>query len=218
MIAYYCSRDTCVGRNIDFILMMFYSDYMSKTLQLSAVASIQTGYSFRTKVVGVDSGKLGVIQAKDISGLYVDESNVARIDQGYAETRIQQDGDVLLTSRGSFRAGVSKFRKPTIASSSLFVIRLTSKHFLPEYVAIYLNSEAAQYYFLQSAKGATIQSLSIDDLRNLNLPYMTLENQRIIINLQRNIEDQNRLLKRKQEIIDRVLRSSITQTIEGATE
>jgi restriction endonuclease S subunit len=191
---------------------------MSKTLQLSELANIQSGYSFRTKVVNVDSGRLGVIQAKDVNGLYIDESNVARIDQEYAETRIQQDGDILLTSRGSFRAGVGKFSKPTIASSSLFSIRLTSGDFLPEYVAIYLNSETAQYYFSQSAKGATIQSLSIDDLRSLNIPYLTLENQQIIINLQRNIENQNRLLKRKQEIIDGVLKSSITQTIEGAAE
>jgi restriction endonuclease S subunit len=191
---------------------------MSKTLQLGEIANIQSGYTFRAKVVNVENGKLGVIQAKDINGLYVDEAVIARIDQEYAKTRIQQDGDILLTSRGSFRAGVAKFSMPTIASSSLFTIRLTSDDFLPEYVAVYLNSETAQYYFSQSAKGATIQSLSIDDLRNLNIPHINLENQQIIINLQRNIENQNRLLKRKQEIIDRVLKSSVTQTIEGATE
>jgi restriction endonuclease S subunit len=191
---------------------------MSKTLQLGEIANIQSGYTFRAKVVNVENGKLGVIQAKDINGLYVDESVIARIDQEYAKTRIQQDGDILLTSRGSFRAGVAKLSRPTIASSSLFTIRITSDNFLPDYVAIYLNSEAAQYYFSQSAKGATIQSLSIDDLRNLSIPYIKLENQQIIVNLQRNIENQNRLLRRKQEIIDRVLKSSVTQTIEGATE
>ncbi len=189
---------------------------MSKALHLSEIANIQSGYSFRVKVVNVDNGKLGVIQAKDINGLYVDEHGLARIDQDYAETRIQQDGDILLTSRGSFRAGVGKFSKPTIASSSLFTIRLTSEEFLPEYVSIYLNSDAAQYYFSQSAKGATIQSLVIDDLRNLSIPRIPLENQQIIINLQRNIEDQNRLLKRKQEIVNGVLNTSISQTIEGA--
>lgn len=187
-------------------------------MQLGELANIRSGYTFRTKVVNVENGKLGVIQAKDISDLYVDEASVARVDQEYAKTRIQQDGDILLTSRGSFRAGVGKFNRPAIASSSLFTIRLTSNHFLPEYVAIYLNSETAQYYFSQSAKGATIQSLSIDDLRNLRIPSLDLENQQIIIDLQRNIENQKRLLKRKQEIIDRVLKSSVTQIIEGATE
>ena len=189
---------------------------MSKALHLSEIANIQSGYSFRVKVVNIDNGKLGVIQAKDIKGLYVDEGSLARIDQDYAESRIQQDGDILLTSRGSFRASVGKFSEATIASSSLFTIRLTSKEFLPEYVSIYLNSDAAQYYFSQSAKGATIQSLVIDDLRNLSIPHIPLENQQIIINLQRNIEDQNRLLKRKQEIVNGVLNTSISQTIEGA--
>ena len=189
---------------------------MSITLHLSELAVIQSGYSFRVKVVNVDNGKLGVVQAKDISGLYVDENSVARINQEYAESRIQQPGDILLTSRGSFRAGVSKFSKPTIASSSLFTVRLTHKDFLPEYVAIYLNSEVAQYYFSQSAKGATIQSLVIDDLRNLSIPRIPLKSQRTIIDLQLNVEEQNRLLKRKQEIIDSVLRSSVNQTLEGA--
>jgi restriction endonuclease S subunit len=189
---------------------------MTKTLQLSELADIQSGYSFRGKVVNVSNGKLGVIQAKDISGLYVDEANIARINQEYAKTRIQQDGDILLTSRGSFRAGIGTFGTPTIASSSLFAIRLTSKDFLPEYVAIYLNSEAAQYYFSQSAKGATIKSLLIDDLRNLPMPHIPLGNQQLIISLQRNIESQNRLLKQRQEIIDRILKSSVSQTLEGA--
>jgi len=191
---------------------------MNKKIRLGEVANIQSGYSFRVKIVNVDGGKLGVVQARDVAGLYIDEVGIARIDQDYAETRIQQAGDILLTSRGSFRASVGNFSKPTIASSSLFVIRLTSKQFLSEYIAIYLNSETAQYYLNQNAKGATIQSVSIDDLKNLPIPYGTLENQHIIIDLQRNVEQQNNILRRKQTIIDRILKSSVTQTVEGATK
>jgi restriction endonuclease S subunit len=188
----------------------------TKTFRLDEIANIQSGYSFRSKIVNVDNGKLGVVQTKDVAGLYINEDGIARIDQEYAETRIQQSGDILLTSRGSFRASVGKFGRPTIASSSLFVIRPISRDFLPEYVAIYLNSEAAQYYLNQNAKGATIQSVSIDDLKNLSIPHISLENQHIIIDLQRNVEQQNNILRRKQTIIDRILKSSVTQTIEGA--
>ena len=87
---------------------------------------------------------------------------------------------------------------------------------MPEYVAIYLNSESAQYYISQNAKGATIQSLLVDDLRNLRIPHIPIESQKDIVGLQTNIEDQNRILRRKQEIINGVLRTSVTQTIEGA--
>jgi restriction endonuclease S subunit len=215
---YFCSRETCAAINVDFSKSFQYSRNMSKITKLGDIASIQSGYSFRVKIAHIEGGVLGVVQAKDISGLYVNERNIAKINQEYAETRIQQDGDILLTSRGSFRAGVGKFNKPTIASSSLFTIRLTSTDFLPEYVAIYLNSATAQYHFSQSAKGATIQSLLIDDLRNLPIPHIRFEDQRTIVNLQRNIEEQSILLRRKQAIIDRVLKTSITQTIEGATK
>jgi restriction endonuclease S subunit len=206
----------CVIKTIDFQLFFNYSWNMNKTLHLGEVANIQSGYSFRAKVINVENGTLGVVQAKDISGLYIDEQGIAKINQDYAESRIQQDGDILLTSRGSFRAGVGRFFKPTIASSSLFTIRLTSADFLPEYIAVYLNSEAAQYYISQSAKGATIQSLLIDDLRNLPIPHVPIKNQQSIIDLQKNIEQQNKLLRRKQEIINGVLKTSVTQTIEGA--
>jgi len=191
---------------------------MQKTVRLSEIAVIQSGYSFRGAVVNVEGGKLGVIQAKDINGWQVYEPGLSSINQEHSSGRLQQDGDILLTSRGSFRAGVGRFSRPAIASSSLFTIRLLSKDFLPEYLAIYLNSEAAQYYFSQSAKGATIQSLVVDDLKNLPIPHMPLENQKTVIDLQRNIDEQNGLLKRKQRIIDEVLRSSITRTIEGATK
>lgn len=191
---------------------------MNAKVRLNEVANIQSGYSFRSKIVNTENGTLGVVQAKDVAGLYINEANIAKINQDYADSRIQQVGDILLTSRGSFRASVCKSNRPTIASSSLFVIRPISKDFLPEYIAIYLNSETAQYYLNQNAKGATIQSVSIDDLKNLPVPCISLESQRIIINLQQNVEQQNNLLQCKQIIIDRILKSSVTQTIEGATK
>lgn len=187
---------------------------MTKILQLGEITNIQSGYSFRSRIVNIDDGELGVVQAKDVASLYIDEADIARISQDYTENRIQQVGDVLLTSRGSFRASVGNFSRPTIASSSLFVISPISKDFLSEYIAIYLNSEASQYYLNQNAKGATIQSISIDDLKNLSIPHIPLENQRIIIDLQRNVEQQSSILRRKQTIIDRILKSSVSQTAE----
>lgn len=191
---------------------------MNSILRLYEIANIRSGYSFRVKIIDVDDGKLSVIQAGDVKGIYINEKDLVRIDEDYSPDRLCQNNDILLTSRGTFRAGLGRFGRPTIASSSLFVIRIVSKDFLPEYVAIYLNSETAQYYLDQNAKGATIQSISIDDLKNLPIPYITLENQRVIVDLQRNVEQQNSLLRRKQIVMDRILKSSVTQTIEGATK
>lgn len=191
---------------------------MTKQFQLGELADIQSGYGFRGRIENVDNGKLGVIQARDVKGINIEEGDLIRINKDYDKARLYQQNDVVLTARGSFRAGVGKFKHPTIVSSSLFVIRLTTNKFLVEYIAIYLNSETAQYYINQNAKGATIQSISIDDLKNLSIPYISLENQRVIIDLQQNVEQQNNLLRRKQTIINNILKSSVTQTIEGATK
>lgn len=191
---------------------------MNTTKQLSEVANIQTGYSFRGRIVHSNNGVIGVVQAKDVNRLYPDETGITRIDINLANDRFVQDGDVLLTARGSFRAGVAKFRKPTVASASLFLVHVTTNVVLAEYLAIYLNSETAQYYFSQNAKGATIQSIAVSDLQNMNVPIIPLESQRAIIDLHRNIEAQRMLLSRKQDIINELLKTSVTKTLQGATK
>lgn len=188
---------------------------MSKTKHLNEIATTQSGYSFRGRIVHSDNGNAGVVQAKDISRLYVDEGSITRVSLDLASDRFIQEGDVLLTARGSFRAGVAKFQKPAIASASLFLIRVTDKTILPEYLAIYLNSEGAQYYFSQNAKGATIQSVAVSDLQNITVPVIPLESQQVIVDLQRNIEAQRSLLNRKQDIINEVLKTSVTRTLQG---
>src|SRR5579883_2600296 len=133
---------------------------MTKQLPLGNIAEIQTGYSFRGAVKGEGRGT-AVVQARDIAGLYCSGAGLPRVEQPLAANRLLRDGDILLTSRGSFRASVAKFAVPTVASSSLYVLRITDDSILPEFLALYLNSPAAQAYFKQNAKGATIQSVSV---------------------------------------------------------
>lgn len=193
---------------------LVYSRYMSKTIKLGEVVEIQTGYSFRGAVVD-DGAGVTVIQAKDIIASYVSDDSLPRVRQQFPSTRLISDGDVLLTSRGSFRSAVAKFYNPAIASSSLFMIRLKTTAYTPEFLSLYLNSARAQAYLMQSAKGATIQSVSVSDLVNLSIPVVSLEKQKLLVELQQNIENQGTLLRSKIDIVNRIYTSTINKTLEG---
>lgn len=187
---------------------------MSKTIKLGEVAEIQSGYSFRG-AVGNDGTGTMVVQARDISGLIIGADLLPRVQQDFPKAKLLHEGDMLLTSRGSFRAGVARFDVPAVASSSLFTLRLRDKSYLPEFLALYLNSGQAQSYMTQSAKGATIQSLSISDLAGLSIPVLPIERQKLLVSLQQNVETQTALLRSKLNVVNEIYISAINKSLKG---
>ncbi|GEM_PF-1654259 len=188
---------------------------MQKLIKLGEVAEIQSGYSFRGAVVDDGTG-VTVVQARDIDGLYVTTDHLPLMDQEFPESRLLNQGDVLLTSRGSFRGAVSKFNVPAVASSSLFTLRLKTAAYLPEFLALYLNSAQAQSYFMQNAKGATIQSVNTSDLAGLPVPVVPLERQKLMVGLQQNVEAQGTLLRSKLDVVNEIYSSTINKSLKGA--
>lgn len=187
---------------------------MNKLLKLNEITEIHAGYSFRGAVVDEESGTY-VIQARDIEGLNIDLERFPRVEQAFPPERILKKGDILLTSRGSFRAGVFTADCSAVASSSLFSLRLSSKAFLPEFVAIYLNSAQAQNYFIQCAKGATIQSLTTWDLAGLVVPRIPIERQELLIRLYQNVVKQGELLKLRMNRINEIYTETVNKNLRG---
>lgn len=187
---------------------------MSKNIRLGQIAEIQSGYSFRGAVKDEGRGT-AVVQARDITSLYCSGDGLPQVNQPLATSRLLQNGDILLTSRGSFRASVAKLDGPTVASSSLYVLRITDNIILPEFLALYLNSPAAQAYFKQNAKGATIQSVSVSDIAALAMPVVPLNRQKLLADLQQNIEQQGALLRNKLGVIEEIYASAFNNSLKG---
>jgi type I restriction enzyme M protein len=187
---------------------------VSKTIKLGEAAEIQTGYSFRSAVRDDGIGTM-IVQARDINGLIIESDHLPRVQQDFPKAKLLQKGDILLTSRGSFRAGVANFNVPAVASSSLFTLRLRGKLYLPEFLALYLNSGQAQSYMTQSAKGATIQSLSISDLAGLSIPVLPIERQKLLVGLQQNVETQTALLRSKLDVVNEIYIGAINKSLKG---
>ena len=187
---------------------------MQTTLKLGEVAEIQSGYSFRGAVVD-DGNGVTVVQARDIDGLYATSDHLPKVNQAFPESRLLSQGDILLTSRGSFRSAVAKFNMPAVASSSLFTLRIKTNGYLPEFLALYLNSGQAQNYMTQSAKGATIQSLNISDLAGMSIPVVPIERQKLLVGLQQNVETQTALLRSKLDVVNEIYIGAINKSLKG---
>jgi restriction endonuclease S subunit len=187
---------------------------VNKTIKLGEATEIQTGYSFRSAVREDGIGTM-IVQARDINGLIIESDHLPRVQQDFPKAKLLKNGDMLLTSRGAFRAGVANFNVPAVASSSLFTLRLRDKLFLPEFLALYLNSIQAQSYMTQNAKGATILSLSISDLADLSIPAVPIERQKLLIDLQQNIETQATLLRSKLNLVNEIYIGAINKSLKG---
>jgi len=180
--------------------------------KLSGIADIKTGYNFRTSLHNNPKGNIFVLQAKNIETdqEISDLSSFTKIADDNIKSPTLQYDDIVLVARGagiqSFRSTVIKSRENIIPSSSVHSIRIISDIIIPEYLSLYLNSEAGQKKIIDIASGGSyIKNISRKDLMELEIYTPSLETQKTIINLHENIEKQKAILRKKQEINEKIL-------------
>ena len=154
----------------------------------------------------------------DLGGLYVDPKALKRTTLKVPESQLLQFGDVILSSRGYFKAVVFNSRLSAVASLSVFVIRLQTNSILPEYLAICLNSAEIQNFLEQAAKGSIMRSLRLRDLIEMKIPVIGLDKQKMLVKLAGNLERQNLLLETRREILNSICRAATQKQLQGAEQ
>lgn len=189
---------------------------MNNQHTLKNIADISIGYSFRVALDWKDTGNIFVLQASNISNnAEITESELNKIDfdDNRAKSFIEID-DVVLSSRGWFRAGVIKSKaKNILASSSVFILRLKTDQVLGEYLAIYLNSSAGQRQLKSKATGGAINTILRSDLGDIEIPVPSLNNQKQIVNLHRNNQQLKKSLAEKIELTGKIIDGVINNLI-----
>jgi restriction endonuclease S subunit len=106
-------------------------------------------------------------------------------------------GDVIFAAKGSknFAAVYESGNPSAVASTSFFVLRLTTETMLPEYFAWFLNNPSTQTLLKAQAIGTSMASISKAVLEELEIPIPSLETQKAIIQIARlrNIEKKLKL-------------------------
>lgn len=104
---------------------------------------------------------------------------------GISEKHLLKEGDVLFAAKGTKNfATVYENKNPlAVASTSFFVIRLTSKNVLPEFLAWFLNQSQTQTLLKGKAKGTAIPSITKSILEDLKLEVPSIAKQQMIIKI-----------------------------------
>lgn len=185
-------------------------------MKLHDVGAIIAGYTFRGAVKPDNSGDTYVFQAKDlVQGVPCEDiSSLTRISHdtpGYSG-HLRKD-DVLIVARGmksgAFRSTTFVSDEPNvIASSSVHVIRITKPNILPEYVSHYLNSKDGQDALSQIISGSYIGALPRRELEKIDIPVPPMEKQKLLVDLFRNIRDQQKILEREKELKENIINAT----------
>ncbi|MFP7478499.1 N-6 DNA methylase [Terribacillus saccharophilus] len=142
-----------------------------------------------------------VIQIRDIED---GEINVKKVDKFPIQTRdidrvTAKPGDILVSSRGTQQkiAIVPEYEGEFLVSNMFIIIRLSSSSEVsPYYIKRFLESPVGQYYFEVNQSGSVATVLTPNDIRSIEVPLVSLEQQN---NMVKQLEDADDLIRQAYE-------------------
>jgi hypothetical protein len=164
--------------------------YSTKTMKLSDVCEIQTGYTARTKMEPSLKGGVPAVQLRDLSAEEdFDPAGVAHYELGLSFERYwAKPGDVLFRSRGERNTATnvaSSSGAAAIAILPLMVLRPDTALVIGEYLTWYINQPPTQGYFDKCARGTGLRMIPKACIDDLDVPVPDLSTQRLIAEVDR---------------------------------
>jgi len=169
---------------------------MNKTL--TDIAIVKAGHPFRGKILEDTEASTYVVQIRDIDNDgYIHWQRLIRTNiTGRKSPDWLKEGDVLFAARGARNAAafVGNIDKPTVCAPHYFLIQVTDKSVLPEFIAWQLNQENAQRYFANSAEGSAQMNIRRAVLEATPLVIPSIEKQKAIVGFDNKVKQEKRLL------------------------
>jgi hypothetical protein len=188
-------------------------------IKLIKIASVQSGYSFRSRLDSLDSGTVAVIQMKDLtSDNRVNCHELARLDMEIPkEHHLVRPGDLIFRSRGSVSNSALLEDDPgdAVLAAPLLRIRVTSDRILPAYLNWFISQRPAQVYLASCSEGTSLKMISKLSLENLELVVPSLRQQRMIIKLASLAEEERRITKLLAEKRIQYITATLLQIAKG---
>ena len=182
--------------------------------QLCNIAEIRAGYPFRGSVPNMPDGLCQVIQPKDVFGGGIIEEAALRFSpERLKPGHLLKNGDVLLSSRGEFKAALYKGTRKTLASNLLFVLSVRNKDFLPEYLVFYLNSKSGQAQISAYKNTGALPAIIRSGIERLDIPLLPIKRQKLLAEtyflLLREKELSQKLAEEKTKLLELALNTEI---------
>jgi len=157
-------------------------------MKIKKMATVQMGYSFRSRLEASEGGGVAVIQMKDL----LDDNTVGcddlvKIDlDAVKEHHLAQRGDLVFRSRGHVTTAAVLLEDPgkAVVAAPLLRIRVTKPDkVLPEYLSWYISQRDAQIFLTSRAKGTVQKMISKQAIEDLEVALPSLEKQKNIVEL-----------------------------------
>ncbi len=157
-------------------------------IKINKMATVQMGYSFRSRLEASEGGNLAVIQMKDL----LDDNTVGCDDlvkinmEAVKKHHLARRGDLVFRSRGHVTTAAILLEDPgkAVVASPLLRIRVTKPDkVLPEYLNWYISQRDAQIFLTSRAKGTVQKMISKQAIEDLDIVLPSLEKQKSIVAL-----------------------------------
>ncbi|MDL1969116.1 MAG: restriction endonuclease subunit S [Deltaproteobacteria bacterium] len=157
-------------------------------LKIKQLATVQLGYSFRSRLEASKGGEVAVIQMKD---LFQDNTvgceNLVKIDmETVKKHHLAQKSDLVFRSRGQTTTAAILLVDPgkAVVAAPLLRIRITKPDkILPEYLNWYISQRDAQIFLASRAKGTVQKMISKQTVEDMEVYLPILEKQQHIVDL-----------------------------------
>jgi hypothetical protein len=155
-------------------------------IKIKKVATVQMGYSFRSRLEVAEGGSVSVIQMKDLlDDNTVDCDGLMKIDmEAVKEHHLARKGDLVFRSRGHTATSAVLLDDPgkAVVAAPLLRIRVTKPDkVLPEYLNWYISQRDAQIFLTSRAKGTVQKMISKQAIEDLEVALPSLEKQKAIV-------------------------------------
>lgn len=192
-------------------------------MKLAELADVQTGYPFRSRLKHDPEGTVAVIQMKDI-----DDANRLRVEEAIKVTlpkgkghHLLRSGDILFRSRGRSNgaAQVPDDIGAAVLSAPMLLIR--PRNVLPDYLCWFINAPATQAQLASLAEGTSVQMISAEALKAMDVPMPSNAVQQLIARTATLVEREQLLITRiaalRQQLTTHLLMQHAHETSEKAT-
>lgn len=189
-------------------------------VKLKNIATVQMGYSFRSRLDVIGGGETAVIQMKDLlDDNTVDCRNLVKIDmEAVKDHHLAKKGDLIFRSRGLLNTSAILLDDPgkAVVAAPLLRIRITSPdRILPEYLNWYISQRDAQVFFNSSAKGTLQKMISKQAIEELEISLPSLAKQKAVLDMVSLATSEQSLLRKIAEKREQYISSIIMKYLEG---
>ena len=184
--------------------------------KLKDIALVQMGLSFRSRIEPDVDGDVAVIQMRDLTEDKLNYGNLMTINiNDINERHLVKYKDLVFRSRGKTTTATIIDKEPgrTVVSAPLFLIRVTSKNVLSDYLCWCINQSSSQAFLHSRATGTIMTMIGKSALDALEIPLPNLEIQEQIVTLADLLNKEQRLMKNLAEQKEKLVKAIQMQLV-----